>query len=749
VITVATFGVHYLWTQRLPEELREQLGLEVWLWNALVDSYEAYTDDKNAIWSSYPQIAALEAAADAAADLAEELWPQVAEARKQERTLTPKHPSADRYAAAEADHRAARESRRKAIAAVSADAKPRIAAAAQAHHDRVKALYEEAMNRGMYWGTFNDITRRRFAAAVKRVEDLRAQARPASLARRRPDGTGTVTVQLQRQTGQPQRRPATIADPDGKWRNVLHLPWTDPATWSAMTRADRRRAGRVTARIRIGQHGKRNPIHLDVPVQIGARQLHPDADITEARLTVRRYGPDLRARLTVVAHIPDPTPSVDGPTIALHMGWRDLDATDPAGPGIQVASVRVDGPPPPVPDALADILVFDTHRPGDTTCAGRIVIPAALEERFATPDRYRATRDAALNVVRGQLTDWITEHGPLPMPSLYRDPDGPQEVTTGTIGTWRSPARYVVLGRYLSGTDDPPPADVTAPTRNPMRGELDIDEIAALDITHQAIESYRRQHRATRAAADAALRRILEDFLLASHREDRQGSTILSRAGYQIRLSGDRSAITRYSTGRVITWEETRADARDPLDNPAAAWADSGPAKILAAWQIADQEQWRAQEHGRARVIAHRDDVYANAAAALARHATHLVIDDSSIAALARTPSKRGPNAADDILPPDVRAAAAHRRTIAAPGRFRAAAVSAFTRDHGPGAVVTVPSKNLSREHTCGKVNADQTRPDARRSCGGCGRDYDPDRNATVLMLRRAEAQRATVVTEA
>jgi hypothetical protein len=76
----------------------------------------------------------------------------------------------------------------------------------------------------LYWGTYNFV----FAnhnTAVQRIRSRRLDGGPANLRHHRFDGTGTIAVQLQRTATTPPRTPALVADPAGRYRNVLVLPW--------------------------------------------------------------------------------------------------------------------------------------------------------------------------------------------------------------------------------------------------------------------------------------------------------------------------------------------------------------------------------------------------------------------------------------------------------------------------------------------------------------------------------------------
>jgi transposase len=89
-------------------------------------------------------------------------------------------------------------------------------------------------------------------------------------------------------------------------------------------------------------------------------------------------------------------------------------------------------------------------------------------------------------------------------------------------------------------------------------------------------------------------------------------------------------------------------------------------------------------------------------------------------------------------LPTDVQRGIDRRRDQAAPGTLRQLIVAAAARDNVP--VIVGPATGLSRTHArCGHHNAADNRDRKRLiECSGCGRTYDPDLSATVLMLARA-----------
>jgi hypothetical protein len=418
MITVYKFGVHYKWT--LPDELREQLRTAHDLREDLVTLELAHEHAVKDVWSSYPAVAAAEDALNAAEAASEVAAAEVSRQRVAQRTKRVTGPAADDLTKARRDAKAARVARREAIGEVHQEAAERLSGLAGELRAAQKAMYATYCQDGaLYWATFNDVLDHH-KTAVKRVKAARASGHPAQMRHHRFDGTGSVAVQLQRQAGQPQRTPATIADLDvGKWRNVLAMPWVDPDRWNTLTRAEQRRQGRVTVRMRCGVG------HVEVPIQMH-RMLPADADITGARLTVTREGSDYRAHLTVTAKIGEPDPVSTGPTVAVHLGWRNTPT------GVVVAHWRSDTPLA-IPDDCAAFMMAD----GTT---GKIIMPATIFARLEAADLVQGGRDSALNVAKADLVQWLDAHGPVQHPTREGE-----EITAAAVACWRNPERFASL----------------------------------------------------------------------------------------------------------------------------------------------------------------------------------------------------------------------------------------------------------------------------------------------------------------
>lgn len=430
-VIVQTMGVPSRW--KMPDQLLDQLRLARGLSNELVERRHAYEQAVRDIWSSYPAVRTAETALAAAETEAEAAKEAVAAERARLRTKRVTGPIADRAKSAYAAVKKARAARRDAIAEVRDAAEDRLREAADRLKAEHKALYQRYCTNGdLYWATFNAVVDHH-KTAVKTVQRLQSQGLPAQLRFHRFDGTGTIAVQLQRQDGVPPRTPATVADPDGRWRNVLQLPWLDPdGVWDQMTRAEQRRAGRIEARIRCGSAAG-EPAWITVPLQ-AHRWLPAGADITGAQLTVTRTAGHLRARLAVTAKVPAAVPVTGGPTVALHLGWLREDA------GTRVATWRSTAPLD-IPGELAGVMAA-----GPDARTGTIVVPALIAARLDRHAETKSVRDLSLAAVRDKLVSWLTEHGP----ATYRD----SEITAGEVSRWKSPARFAALATAWRA--DPP-----------------------------------------------------------------------------------------------------------------------------------------------------------------------------------------------------------------------------------------------------------------------------------------------------
>jgi hypothetical protein len=424
--------------------------------NTLIELELAYQKAKTAAWEEDPQVAQAVRAVEAAVEDDETARDALAtarqrahRARKAGNTAGPAGGQAEADAARDAakDARNRLRTARDHLRAVKAERWPQaqrsIAAARDARDAAINGTYAQAREAGMFWASWAD-TVRHHKAAVQRVNDRRKEGRPAQLRRKRWNGTGTITVQLQRElgvtveeraevarlraqglnsrqiaertrfpartvarikdegpatAGDPPCSPAMLASGAGKWRNLFRLGPELPGDFSERRRGDRRRIARQgSAVIRVG--AGRDQTLVELPVTIH-RPMPPGAEARIARLTVTRCGPDIEQNLTIVATIPAPGPPQTGRTVAVHTGWRAL----PDG-CLRVAVVAGAGPVPDGVRATGTVRALTPDGPGPAGCR-EVIIPAAWRDEQARIDKARAARDTAFNRAAGLAAAWL------------------------------------------------------------------------------------------------------------------------------------------------------------------------------------------------------------------------------------------------------------------------------------------------------------------------------------------------------
>lgn len=458
-VVAVTMGVHYRW--EFPPILQSQLRLAHQLREELVTAQLEVEETLRGVWSQVPQVAAAEEALALAQQEVSAAEQVVADLRGGTRRRVT-GPPATRLAQARRAVREARVRRRSEISLARPVVDPQIRQIHEQLYARHKQLYKQFCTDGdLFWATFNEVVANH-KSTMKKITAQRKQGRSANLKRRRFDGTGTLTVQLQREAGGPARTPAAIADPDGRYRNLLVVPWTDPHEWAGLTRAEQRRRGRVTVRMRCGRH-QGHPVWLQVPVQ-QHRMLAADAEIVLARLTVSRVSDQRRAQISVVARIDDAPGEVSaGPDVAVRLGWRD------GGEHLIVADWR-SSRPISIAAHLREVISVD---PDGMT--GQVRLPRSVPDQVAHAATLGAGRIEAMRHTRAAVVDWLTEHGPVPHPS---DPN--QVLSPTEVARWASPARLAWL--HQQWTQQPPD---------------DADIIATLEQwRHNDIPVWRRQEHA-------------------------------------------------------------------------------------------------------------------------------------------------------------------------------------------------------------------------------------------------------------
>ncbi|WP_328401051.1 hypothetical protein [Nocardia sp. NBC_00403] len=222
------------WT--IPNQVHTQLRLAHDLREDLVTAQHDFDRAVDEVWSTYPAVAQVDRLLAVAERAFAETREQIRAERARQRAIRLTGGLPDQLAAQRAEVERLRQRRREQIDTVWKDAKPRIDDLTSQVNARRNQLYAHYCQDGdLYHATFNAIARKH-VVAVKQVVALRRQGRSAELRHHHFDGTGTLAVVLPRKPGQPPCTPAVVADPTGRLRDRLQLPWIDPAIWATMSR---------------------------------------------------------------------------------------------------------------------------------------------------------------------------------------------------------------------------------------------------------------------------------------------------------------------------------------------------------------------------------------------------------------------------------------------------------------------------------------------------------------------------------
>lgn len=428
-ILVYKYGLPSRWEPT--EEIAEQFHLANQLRNELVQIEYDHDTAMATMWSQHPAIARTEEElAEALADLEK----ATSEAKLQRQTTRSRKTSTTQsklITAARKRVAQAKVARRAAISETYEIAKPQIEEIRERRKVAIKATYT---NRGdLYWATCNAVTAHH-KTATARVASDRAKGLPAERRIKRFDGSGTITVQPQREATDPPRTPQLLSSGTGKWRNTITLPTIaamDPTDHAKLSRGEKRRAGRTEITLTYGA-GKT----FTFPAQIH-RPLPPDADVCLVQLTRRRVASHMQTTVAITIKIPDPTPPPDGIAAALHLGWR----TQPDG-SIRVATIQATDNLTPPPAILAACVTgsgtqFEVH------------VPTSLLTITERPSLVQGQRDTNLAPRIEQLATWMETQ-----PQLWQGEEAPHpRWAPANIRRWTSAGRLAAV--VIAWRDDP------------------------------------------------------------------------------------------------------------------------------------------------------------------------------------------------------------------------------------------------------------------------------------------------------
>lgn len=400
-----------------------QLSLANRLWNRLVEIHRAHEEAKDAVWASVPAVAAAQEVLDDAETVLSDAYERIRASRRADRSTVPRGDDRAALEAAREAREAAKLARDAARKAALPSLREAFAAAKQARFATVKATYSLFTLLGLGWGTYNDVTRRRFAAAAAKVEAQRSQGRPADLRFRRFDGTGTLTVQVMGGAGIGPRTVPALNSGRHPRSGVFRLePWTDPAQGRPKGKA---RHG--TLHLTVGRSREAGPLRLEIHVVLD-RYLPADADIREVKVTRFREGSHYRVKVSVICSQPARAPETGAGVVAVRLSWRS------AGDGrVTVAHVGAPHGLPPTPPSLAGVV-----RVSQDGQSAEVMYAPEWRRVLERDEGIRSVRSQNVDVLRGKVAAALREDAEL---------SAALGVTAGEVSRWEAPRRFAVLAR--------------------------------------------------------------------------------------------------------------------------------------------------------------------------------------------------------------------------------------------------------------------------------------------------------------
>lgn len=553
----------------VPEHAIDQLRLANRLWNSLVEIHQGHDEAKAALWSTRPEIAAIEEHLSRVDEAHEETAEAIRAGKSKGRSREAVSPEMRaRARELSAERKALRADLRQAKSDAYDVLKPALEAARADSRAAVKATYATCCQEaGLYWATYNAVVAG-FETSLKRVRARRVAGLPADVRFHRFDGTGTWSVQLQRQSGDPERTWATLVGGESKWRNIVSI------STETLPDGDRRKHVRSVVTIRCGSVDGA-PVHMSVPVTLH-REVPPEADITQVQVTRRRVGTHYRLSVAFTLRLPADVPAERPGVVAVDLGWRSR------GDGsLRVACWRGAGaaaPPSPLPEALRGWVYAS-----DDWSSGEVVVPAAFVDEVERLRKIQSLRDDKLNVMKARLAEWLDHH-----------PEAAEELgaTGAEVRKWRSAARFAALvlrwrDARLDGEDEI--FAVAEAWRRQDRHLLEwvangTDQLAARrrDV-YRVVAARLAEAYGQVAAEDMSIPQVLRNEHRAEESESRQSE--IARSNSRTAAPGElRSALELAAGSRGSRYEEVPSAGTTRVHATCGTWLNQDASAQITMW---------------------------------------------------------------------------------------------------------------------------------------------------------------------
>jgi hypothetical protein len=321
---------------KLSDDALNQLKLALGLRRGLVALARQHDEQRQALWEAHPQVGDLTEQVNL---MGEEIGTIAEQARKErmlDKSTIPRKETAAKLKEAKAKRSVLKVQLRATKRAAMDVVKPALEALDKRQRLLETKLRGEFVGQGLFWSTANVVLddHRQAQMAVVR---LRKAGRPAERRMPRWNAPATLSTQVMRGSGMPQRSPQLLASGEGPWRNVVQLtPWLPPGQWPKGRGPHRK--GQLALRIA----GKDSP-PLILPVIIH-RPIPEEADITDVQITRRMVADQQQLYVNITVRLPKPPPKETGETVAVRFGWKSLGKK-----WVRVATVATPHGPLPLP----------------------------------------------------------------------------------------------------------------------------------------------------------------------------------------------------------------------------------------------------------------------------------------------------------------------------------------------------------------------------------------------------------------
>ena len=392
----------------LDDEGMNQLRLANNLWNELVD-IERKADETVKTTETQAVIALAEADAviEAAAERVSELKKRLKQERMHDRTTKPRASTKAELQMARTTLQVAKE-RRKAVREDAKEARQAIRSEVNATKKTEigKEMYRTWTEKGLGWGTYNDV-RDRVDTARKSIIHRRSEGEPAEFKFHHWNGEGTLHVQNQQMAGKERRVEWEILGDHPKHK---------------------------TLRLRIGRARGMDAHTLEIPFVYKRPLPCSPQDVTDVEIKREVVAGKSRITIHFSCRVPAVQPRQNGASVWIRLVWkseaRGIRVGDITTHDVCVARIASSDPLPPVPKDLTRIIRAFGSRHAD------VVLPADYIWPLKRDDHIKSVRDRMLDGLRPHVVAAMDD------PAI-------REVIKGNPAHWKAQAQFAVLARCI------------------------------------------------------------------------------------------------------------------------------------------------------------------------------------------------------------------------------------------------------------------------------------------------------------